>query len=153
MCINASCVSLKVIMLADIIQAEGFVREAKYKSSLSESRAHGPTTRLLRHKTQLGLDAMHCGTRQWKEHTKNWMCALSNVMDESIPCRDKLIRIVSSMTTGRVAVGHSCKLLANQASWNRQGLCSKSENAQERRYKQPIGFGRSCRSNMFSDDR
>jgi hypothetical protein len=56
-------------------------------------------------------------TQQRKILTKNWMCALSKVIDESITCRGQLIRIVSVMTTDRVAVGHSCSsLVANRAS-------------------------------------
>lgn len=47
-------------------------------------------------------------------------------------CRGELIRIVSLMMTDRVAVGHTCRLLADQASEKSTRLTVRSEMNQER---------------------
>lgn len=53
------------------------------------------------------------------------MCALSNVMDESIAYRGQLIRIVAAMTIARVVVEHTSGILASQARTDLTRLTAK----------------------------
>jgi|TARA_R110002003_G_scaffold145_8_gene13395 hypothetical protein len=46
-------------------------------------------------------------------------------MDESIVCRDRVIRIVAAMTTARAVVDYTCRLPADQARSDSTRLTAK----------------------------
>ena len=56
-----------------------------------------------------------------RAHTRNWMCALSNVKEESITCNGGTIRIDYPTTTGLVVSGNgACRFQPDQG-WKRPG--------------------------------